>query len=72
MSTRVIHYTLKELANRFDLKLQGDPSTRISGVASLARGAKGDLSFLSGLPFQHELAKTNVSAVVLTQKNAPI
>lgn len=73
-------YTLEALADLIGVRLQGDPTCLISGIASL-RGAKaGEISFLSNaeyrkdLPslYRKDLASTKASAVILSSAEAPL
>ena len=57
--------TLGDIAAHVDAQLQGDPSTGISGVASLRVAAPGDLSFYANKRYAAQLAATRASAVVL-------
>jgi UDP-3-O-[3-hydroxymyristoyl] glucosamine N-acyltransferase len=73
-------YTLETLADLIGARLQGDPHSLISGIASLKRAKAGEISFLSnaeyrkGLPSIHrkDLASTKASAVILSADEAPL
>ena len=58
--------SLGELAVRFGLELVGEPSLRVSHVASLEQAASGALSFLANSKFRKFLATTRASAVVVS------
>jgi UDP-3-O-[3-hydroxymyristoyl] glucosamine N-acyltransferase len=63
-------FSLGELAVRFGLELAGDPSTRVSHVATLAQASAGSLSFLAESRHRRELGETRASAVVLGAADA--
>jgi UDP-3-O-[3-hydroxymyristoyl] glucosamine N-acyltransferase len=64
-------FSLGELAVRFGLELAGEPSTRVSHVATLAQASAGSLSFLADSRHRRELGSTRASAVVLAAADAP-
>jgi UDP-3-O-[3-hydroxymyristoyl] glucosamine N-acyltransferase len=64
-------FSLGELAVRFGLELAGEPSTRVSHVATLPQGSAGSLSFLADSRHRRELATTRASAVLLGAADAP-
>lgn len=57
--------TLGELANRFGLRLEGDASREVSGLATLAEAGPGELTFLSNRKYLGQLANTRAAAVIL-------
>ena len=63
--------TLGDIAEQIDAQLQGDPATRISGVASLRMAAPGDLSFYNNKRYVADLAATRAGAVILAEVDAP-
>lgn len=63
-------YSLGELAVRFGLELRGDPTLRVSGVATLHQAAAGSLSFLANPRYRKHLAATRAAAVVLNDDDA--
>lgn len=65
MST--IHYTISELAQRFDLVAIGDGTRLIDGVGSLASAKPSQLSFLSNSKYTSQLAVTHAGVVVLRE-----
>ncbi len=58
-------YTLAELAERFDLQLQGAGDTTIAGVGTLAAAGAGQLSFLANPRYTPQLRETGAAAVVI-------
>jgi len=65
-----IHYTLAELAERFDLTLLGDPTVRIDAVATLEAGGPGQLGFLANPRYRAALSSTRLGAVILHPDHA--
>lgn len=63
-------FTLGELAERFGLSLQGDPSIVIDGVCALAPGRPGALSFCADPRLRAQLAGTQASAVIVLPRDA--
>jgi UDP-3-O-[3-hydroxymyristoyl] glucosamine N-acyltransferase len=61
-------YRLKDLVEKFDLQLHGDPETVITGVGSIKNAAPGEISFLTDHRLKHELNNTAASAVILNEK----
>jgi UDP-3-O-[3-hydroxymyristoyl] glucosamine N-acyltransferase len=64
-------FTLGELAVRFGLKLRGDPSLTVRGVATLSRAQAGSLSFLANSHYRRQLTSTGATAVILNAENEP-
>ncbi|BFI95267.1 MAG: UDP-3-O-(3-hydroxymyristoyl)glucosamine N-acyltransferase [Rhodanobacter sp.] len=62
-------HTLAELAERFGLRLRGDGSRRLEGVATLANAKATQLSFLSNGKYAAQLATTGAGAVILREEN---
>nr|WP_221265749.1 UDP-3-O-(3-hydroxymyristoyl)glucosamine N-acyltransferase [Oleiagrimonas soli] len=56
---------MAELAERFDLHVQGDTATRIEGVGTLASAGPGQLTFLANARYTAQMQETHASAVVL-------
>ncbi|RKF15503.1 UDP-3-O-(3-hydroxymyristoyl)glucosamine N-acyltransferase [Alginatibacterium sediminis] len=63
-------YSLGELASKLNLLLNGDPETRISGIASIENARAGDISFLSNPKLESKLDDCMASAIVLSEKSA--
>lgn len=63
-------YTLAELAERFDLGLQGNADAPIGGVGTLASAGDGQLAFLANSKYAGLLASTRAGAVVLAAEAA--
>ena len=57
-------YRLRELSERFALKLRGDCEILIGGVAGLEDATPGKLSFLANSKYRYALGLTQASAVV--------
>jgi len=64
-----LEFTLGELAVRFGLKVVGEPSLRVSHVASLEAAGPGALSFLANSKFRRHLSSTRATAVVVAPKD---
>ena len=63
-------HSLGELAVRFGLELRGDPSLRVSHVATLARATPGSLSFLANPRLRKLLDDSRATAVVIGAADA--
>jgi len=63
-------FSLGELAVRFGLGLQGDPSLLVSRVATLANAAPGALSFLANPRYRRQMESTRATAVLVDPDNA--
>jgi UDP-3-O-[3-hydroxymyristoyl] glucosamine N-acyltransferase len=63
-------YSLGELAVRFGLELRGDPTLRVSRVATLLQASAGSLTFLANPRYRKHLAATQATAVVLSAEDA--
>ena len=57
--------TLGEIAVRFGCELDGDPDTRVTGVATLQDARTGQLSFFANAAYRRQLETTAASAVIL-------
>jgi UDP-3-O-[3-hydroxymyristoyl] glucosamine N-acyltransferase len=58
------------LAVQFGLELRGDPTSRVSRVATLHQASAGSLSFLANPRYRKHLAVTQAAAVVLNADDA--
>ncbi|MFN4325981.1 MAG: UDP-3-O-(3-hydroxymyristoyl)glucosamine N-acyltransferase [Azonexus sp.] len=65
-----LSFTLAEIAAQLGGDVLGDAQTRISGVASLASAAAGDIAFLSNPKLRSQLAACRASAVILRPEAA--
>lgn len=63
-------HTLGSLAQRFSLRVSGDPAVVIAGVCSLNPGRPGCLGYLADSKHASSLAQTQASAVVLNEAAA--
>ena len=61
-------YTLGELADLLDARLEGDGSVMIDGLASLREASPGKLSFLSNPAYVSQLAESRASAIIIEQR----
>ncbi len=59
--------TVKELAERLGCPFEGDPETRIYGVAGLEQARKGDLVFLAHSRYRKLLEQTRASAAIIPE-----
>jgi UDP-3-O-[3-hydroxymyristoyl] glucosamine N-acyltransferase len=63
-------FSLGELAVRFGLGLHGEPSLRISRVATLSHADSGALSFLANPRYRKQMESTRATAVLVGPENA--
>jgi UDP-3-O-[3-hydroxymyristoyl] glucosamine N-acyltransferase len=63
-------FNLGELAVRFGLALHGEPSLRVSHVATLAHAQPGALSFLANPRYRKHMESTRATAVLVAPENA--
>ena len=66
------HFTLAELAEKFDLKVQGNAGTKIIGVAPLATAGKEQISFLANPLYRKQLLQTQAGAIILRDIDATL
>jgi UDP-3-O-[3-hydroxymyristoyl] glucosamine N-acyltransferase len=64
-------YSLGELAVRFGMTLRGDPSLRISAVATLQHAGAGAISFLANSRYRRQLELTRATAVIVAEADLP-
>ena len=65
-------YRLHELVQRFGGTVRGDPTIRVTRVASLDDAGTGDISFLSRARHREQLRSTAASAVILLEDDASL
>lgn len=63
-------YTLQEIAEQIRAELKGDPHCEIERAAPLAAAKPGTITFLTNPQYQHFLANTQASAVILRSADA--
>jgi len=63
-------FSLGDLAVRFGLGLRGEPSLRVSRVATLLHAESGSLSFLANPRYRKQMQSTRATAVLVGQENA--
>lgn len=63
-------YMLGDLAEQLDAELRGDPTLRVTGLATLQDAGPEHLSFLANAQYRRFLADTQAGAVLLTAKDA--
>jgi UDP-3-O-[3-hydroxymyristoyl] glucosamine N-acyltransferase len=63
-------FSLGELAVRFGLELNGEPSLRVSRVATLSHADPGSLSFLANTRYRRQMESTRATAVLVGPENA--
>ena len=68
--TAVKSFSLAQLAERLQARVQGDASLLISGMATLQQAAAGELSFLANSQYRKYLATTRAGAVLLREADA--
>jgi UDP-3-O-[3-hydroxymyristoyl] glucosamine N-acyltransferase len=66
------HFTLAELAEKFDLKVLGNADTKIIGVAPLATAGKEQISFLANSLYRKQLSHTQAAAIILRDDDASL
>ena len=63
-------YSLGDLAVRFGLGLRGEPSLRVSRVATLSHAGAGALSFLANPRYRKQMESTRATAVLVGPEHA--
>lgn len=63
-------FTLRELAERFDLTLVGDGDSLISGMCALDPGEATHLAFLNNPQYRTSLSTTRATAVIVGKRDA--
>ena len=63
---------LCELAERFNLRLEGDGDTLIDGVGTLSDATGSQLSFLANPAYRNQLKTTRAAAVIVSESDAGI
>ncbi|MAZ88467.1 MAG: UDP-3-O-(3-hydroxymyristoyl)glucosamine N-acyltransferase [Cellvibrionaceae bacterium] len=63
-------WTLKQLADHIDARLEGDGECSINGLNTLQTAQSGELSFLANPAYRRYLADTQAAAVVLRENVA--
>jgi UDP-3-O-[3-hydroxymyristoyl] glucosamine N-acyltransferase len=66
----VFTITLKEIADQIGAELKGDPSCKITGIASLDTARCGDLSFVTSKQYRKQLFETQASAAIVGKEEA--
>lgn len=66
------HFTLAELAKKFDFEVIGNADTKIIGVAPLATANKDQLSFLANALYRKQLSQTQAGAIILRAADASL
>jgi UDP-3-O-[3-hydroxymyristoyl] glucosamine N-acyltransferase len=61
---------LCELAERYNLRLEGDGDTLIDGIGTLSGATGSQLSFLSNPAYREQLKTTRAAAVIVSAKDA--
>jgi len=63
-------FNLGDLAVRFGLGLRGEPSLRVSRVATLSHAGAGAVSFLANPRYRRQMESTRATAVLVGPENA--
>jgi UDP-3-O-[3-hydroxymyristoyl] glucosamine N-acyltransferase len=63
-------FTLKALADQFDLEIKGDANTEIFSIGTLANAGSGQLAFLANDKYKQQLSETKAGAVLLSKDNS--
>lgn len=61
-------YSLADIAEKLELSLDGDGSTVVTGIASLATAEQGKISFIAHKKYLSELASTKASVMILPEE----
>lgn len=61
---------LGDIANQIGARLKGDPDCQITGLATLEKAGKSDLSFLANRRYRKFLSQTKAAAVLLSEEDA--
>lgn len=75
MQKPICNIKLSELAEQFNLKLEGDGQTMIDGVGTLAGATGAQISFLSNPAYREQLKTTHAAAVIISAddvKDCPV
>lgn len=59
-------FSLGELSRLLDAEVKGDPDLRVSGIESLESAAPGQLSFLVGSRYSHQVSGCKASALIVS------
>jgi UDP-3-O-[3-hydroxymyristoyl] glucosamine N-acyltransferase len=62
-----MHLSVREIADRLDGTVEGDPQAVISGIAGIREAQKGDLSFIANPRYAAAAAVTKATAVVVAE-----
>ncbi len=62
--------TVAELAAQLGARVEGDAESLLQGVATLSQAGPGQLSFLANKKYQHQLATTTATAVLVSESEA--
>lgn len=62
-----LEFSLRELAERLDARLQSKGDICVSRVATLASAGEGDISFITHKRYRKQLSETQASAVLLCE-----
>lgn len=60
-------YTLTDIANKIGATVKGDGNISVSSLATLAKAKNGQIAFLANSKYQHQLAETKASAVIINE-----
>src|SRR5687768_14287009 len=61
---------LKEIADRLVTTLEGEGSVEITGIATLEKAQKGDISFLANTKYYRD-AKTTLASAIIVGNDCP-
>jgi UDP-3-O-[3-hydroxymyristoyl] glucosamine N-acyltransferase len=62
---RVSRFTVRELAERVNGRVEGDPTATVTGVAPIHEAGPGDLTFVAGPRYERALAASHPTAVLV-------
>ena len=63
-------YSLTDIAKHIGATVKGDGNITVSSLATLATAKNGQIAFLANSKYQHQLAQTNASAVIVSEAMA--
>ena len=61
-------YSLKDLADKVNGKLVGDPDLLITTIATIQNASPGSISFISNPRYKKFLDESNASAIIIKQE----
>lgn len=69
--SRVVSYTLGEIADRLGGSVRGDPARRVAGIRPLDEAGPEDLSFVAHPRYRRAAAASRAGALIASERDAP-